>query len=326
MRILLSRTDRVGDLILSTPAIATVRKSFPHAHVTIACSVYNRVVMERNTDVDRIIALPREVKPSAFASSLRGQFDVAVALAPRIADWAIVGASQAPVRLGYTYMRRYLTRLSARRYLTRLILSHADPLLAESQPAHRVLHEVDQLLSLVAIAGADRRVRALRIDVDDADRAAVAHLPIDPITFHLGKRWFSGGSTLRSAVELVGELKAFGAPVVVTYAPECAAAANDFGVNADALAGNLTFHQWAAAFERSRCVVTVDTGATHVASAMGRPLVVAFEHRYFALSSQEWAPYRVPYVAVRKPAGESADSLRRLRAEVCEGVSRLIRA
>ena len=38
LKILLSRTDRIGDLILSTPAIATVRASFPDAHVTMVTS------------------------------------------------------------------------------------------------------------------------------------------------------------------------------------------------------------------------------------------------------------------------------------------------
>ncbi|MBV8424589.1 MAG: lipopolysaccharide heptosyltransferase family protein, partial [Candidatus Eremiobacteraeota bacterium] len=48
MNILLSRTDRVGDLILSTPAIASLRRSFPHARLTMVCSSYNRVVVEHN--------------------------------------------------------------------------------------------------------------------------------------------------------------------------------------------------------------------------------------------------------------------------------------
>ncbi|MBV9276831.1 MAG: lipopolysaccharide heptosyltransferase family protein, partial [Candidatus Eremiobacteraeota bacterium] len=47
MRILLSRTDRIGDLILSTPAIATMRASFPDAHIAIVTSAYNAVAVER---------------------------------------------------------------------------------------------------------------------------------------------------------------------------------------------------------------------------------------------------------------------------------------
>ena len=86
----------------------------------------------------------------------------------------------------------------------------------------------------------------------------------------------------------------------------------------------LPFHEWAAVFERARVVVTVDTGATHVASAVGRPTLVAFEHRYFRLNSQEWSPYGVPHVLVRKPAREDDDSLARFRDEIVSGVARLL--
>ena len=326
LRILLTRTDRVGDLVLSTPAIATVRRSFPDAHITMVCSAYNKVVMERNCDVDELMALPRGTKPSAFGSRFRDTVDLAIALAPRMQDFALVRATRAKSRIGYTYVRRYGARLSARLYLTKLAVSQADPALCEQFPTRPVLHEVDQLLEVVALAGATERVSELRVDVHDADREAVAFLPERPIIVHLGLRWFATGSTLESTLTLIREVRAFGAPVVVTYGPECAAQAAVIAGQkvADAVAGGLSFHEWAAAFERARCVVTVDTGATHVASAMRRPAVVAYEHRYFRLSSQEWAPYRVPHALIRKPADEQEASLAILRREIRGAVELLI--
>jgi hypothetical protein len=59
---------------------------------------------------------------------------------------------------------------------------------------------------------------------------------------------------------------------------------------------------------------------------MGRPTLVAFEHRYFNLNSQEWSPYGVPHVLVRKPAHAGPASLQRLRAEIVAGVARLMSA
>ncbi len=79
---------------------------------------------------------------------------------------------------------------------------------------------------------------------------------------------------------------------------------------------SLPFYEWAAVFERASVVVTVDTGATHVASAVGRPTLVAFEHKYFRLNSQEWSPYGVPHVLVRKPARADDASLARFRDEI----------
>ncbi|MDE2482213.1 MAG: glycosyltransferase family 9 protein [bacterium] len=324
MKILLSRTDRIGDLILSTPAIASVRASFPDAHVTMVTSPYNRVVMERNTDVDEIVDLPRGVKPGVFGARFHG-YDLAVALAPRAADLQLVGATRAAVRVGYTYQRRWLARLSARLYVNRMMVSVADPDLCERDPNLIVPHEVDQLLDLVALGGATTRVPRLRLDVTDDDRALVTHLPPEPIVLHLGQRWFTTGSTLASTLQLARELRDLGRPLVLSCAAECDAYAEPFEREGHMVLRSLPFHAWVALFERAGCVVTVDTGATHVASAMRRPTLVAFEHRYFRLNSHEWSPYGVPSVLVRKPEHEDDATLAQLRAEIVGGVRDLLR-
>ncbi|MBC5798424.1 MAG: glycosyltransferase family 9 protein [Candidatus Eremiobacteraeota bacterium] len=324
MNILLTRLDRVGDLVLSTPAIASVRRSWPNAHVTIVCSRYNAVVVERNPDLDAVIAT--DEIPATMGRRFRGRCDVAIALAPRTADFRLVGASRAPVRVGYTYVRRRLARLSARLYLSRLGISEADPDLSERDPSRPVRHEVDQVLDLVRLAGGTKTAHDLLLPIDDEDRAAVAAVPAGGITVHLAKRWFCQGSTFASVRLLVAELRRFGCPIVVTYGDDARAAAlelRETGV-VDALAGELAFARWAAVFEKSRLVLTVDTGATHVASAVRRPTVVLFEHRYFHLSSQEWSPYRVPSVCLRKPASDAAAGLAASRAAIVAAVGELL--
>ena len=311
-------------LILSTPAIASIRASFPGAHVTMVVSPYNRVVMERNTDVDEVLVLPREVRPQTFGRMQTG-YDLAIALAPRAIDLQLVGATRAKLRVGYTYERRWFARLTAPLYVNRLMISEADPELCEREPNRVVRHEVVQLLDLAALAGAQVRIDRLALDVSDADRVVARTLPPEPIVVHLGARWFREGSTLATALTIVERLAALG-PVVVTCARECEDVAPAFEATGRVtrLLRRLPFHQWAAVFERARVVVTVDTGATHVASAVRRPTVVAFEHRYFRLNSQEWAPYGVPHVLVRKPASEDAASLAQFRDEIVGGVATLV--
>ncbi len=164
------------------------------------------------------------------------------------------------------------------------------------------------------LGGATRRVHDLRLNLTDEDRNAIAYLPASPIVLHLGLRWFVDGSTLESTIALIREMHRFALPLVVTYAPECERYVQAIAASrsAEVLLGGLPFYRWAAVFERARAIVTVDTGATHVASAVRRPTVVVFEHRYFRLNSQEWAPYGVPSVLVRKPADESPESLAQL--------------
>ncbi len=326
MNVVLSRLDRVGDLILSTPAIASVRRSWPDAYVALVCSRHNAVVVERNPDVDAVHVLPADETPARFGRRFRGACDVAIALAPRAPDFALAGATRAPVRVGYTYVRRYVARATARLYLSRLGLSQADPALSDRLASRPVHHEVDQVNDLVRLAGGTHVSRDLVVPVDDSDRKAVAAVPGDGIAFHLAPRWFREGSTYASTVALVGALHALGRPVVVTYGDDArveAATLRQAGV-ADAVVGGLSFSQWAAVFEKSALVVTVDTGATHVASAVRRPAVVLFEHRYFNLSSQEWSPYRVPSACIRKPSSDDAAALERSRAEILVAVRRVL--
>jgi ADP-heptose:LPS heptosyltransferase len=164
------------------------------------------------------------------------------------------------------------------------------------------------------------------LPIDDNDRHAVLHVPPDGIAFQLAARWFRDGSTLASAIALLRDLREFGLPIVVTYgvdALEGASAVRAAKV-ADAVVGGVAFAQWAAIFEKSRLVVTVDTGATHVASATRRPTVVLYEHRYFQLSSQEWSPYGVPSMCLRKPATGGDAELAASRAAVLAAVEKLL--
>ena len=324
-RILLSRLDRVGDLILSTPAIATVRRAFPDAHITIACSEYNAVVVNKSPDVDAVECLPHDVKPSRFGALFLG-VDLAIALAPNAVDMRLVAATQARRRIGYTYERRYLTRAMSRIWLTDCLVSNADPGICERAPHRVVTHEVSQVLALAQRAGATEMVPDLRVVIDERDRAKVADFPPGPIIVHLGKRWTEHGSTIESLLALFRELRPLGRPLVATYgadAVDLAGAVREAGV-ADEVVGGLSFGQWAAAFERAACIVTIDTGATHVASAVKRPTVVLFEHTYFWLNSQEWSPYRVPNAVLRKPPTDAPDALQASRAEIVAAVARLL--
>ena len=292
----------------------------------MACSLHNSGVVEHNPDVDELVIVEPGEPARRIGARFRGRIDLAIALAPRTTDFELVGATRAPTRIGYTYVRRYATRLTARLHLTEVGLSEADPELCDRDPHYVVRHEVDQVLSLVTIAGGATLSHDLVLPICDEDRARVAAVPAGGIAFQLAPRWLRDGSTLESALDLMRRLRGFGLPLIATYGSDAAGFADAVRASgiADAVIGDLAFSAWAAAFEKSALVVTVDTGATHVASAVKRPTVVLFEHRYFNLSSQEWAPYRVPSVILRKPAGEDPAALADLRERVLAAVESLL--
>jgi ADP-heptose:LPS heptosyltransferase len=321
----MSRTDRLGDLILSTPAIATLRRSFPDARITLVCSRYNAVVVARSTDVDDIVEIADQT-PADVALARLTDIDLAIALAPRALDMQIVAATRAPRRIGYTYARRYLTRLVARRWLTDVLVSEADPDRADRDPSLVIRHEVEQVLALARAAGATTIVPDLAVRVDEADRAHLAAMPAGAIVVHIGKRWGQDGSTPESLEQLFVDMRSLGRPLVATFGEDGSDLAGRIAAAgvADGVMGRLPFAVWAAAFERAACVVTIDTGATHVAAAVKTPTVVLFESRYFRLNSQEWSPYRVPNAVLRKPRTDDPDALRTSRAEIVDAVASLL--
>ncbi len=106
-RILFIRLDRVGDVVLSTPAIEVLKKRFPLAELTVLARPQTVALLENNPDVDRCVVLGPGASPAERVRILGGlrrrRFDLAVdpcldwELAPALVAWA----SGARVRVGY---------------------------------------------------------------------------------------------------------------------------------------------------------------------------------------------------------------------------------
>lgn len=97
-RILLVRTDRIGDLVSITPAISVLRKNFPHAYIAVLASEYASGVLKNNPDVDEVL-----IKKD-FRSTLKlvkeKRFDTAVVFFLDLFAGALVFLARIPVRIG----------------------------------------------------------------------------------------------------------------------------------------------------------------------------------------------------------------------------------
>ena len=121
----------------------------------------------------------------------------------------------------------------------------------------------------------------------------------------LAPRWFAKNFGADAVKRLISALALKHRDVIVTYGTETQAAAVSIQTQIDSpnvkWLGNLALLHWVAVLAQSAVVVTVDTGATHVAAALRRPVVVIFEREYFRLCSQEWSPWRVSSALLTKP-------------------------
>jgi ADP-heptose:LPS heptosyltransferase len=316
--------------VLSTPAIASFRRSWPNAHIDLMVSDYNEPIVRYNPDVDALHVLPRSAtraQAQALADRLGHDADLAVALAPRTPDYRLALWSRALRRIGYVYRRRYLSRFAARFMLTQHAISEADPDLADRYPDRPVAHEVHQVLALVRLAGGDALTDALVLDVGDEARSVVSSIPSGSVGVNLAPRWFEDDFGAAASRTLIERLAAEYDDVLVTYGTDVrdAAARVRQTVTARNVVwfGEMPALEWAAAIGKCAALITVDCGAVHVAAAQGVPVVGVYERRYFRLSSQEWSPWRVPSVVLCKPPKGAATGP--IIEDVLSGVRALLR-
>lgn len=79
MKILLLQLKRIGDLILTTPAIAALRKNYPDAHITLAISNEGAELLPAISNVDHVLIARRNLRDVAMVSSVAGKrFDYCI--------------------------------------------------------------------------------------------------------------------------------------------------------------------------------------------------------------------------------------------------------
>jgi heptosyltransferase-2/heptosyltransferase-3 len=282
-RLLLIRPDHLGDLLLTTPAIAALRQSLPEAHLTLLAGPWSEAVARRGPPVDEILTLEfpgftRRPKRDPFepyrllsnaARRLRGRYDLAVILRP---DhwWGALLAAGAGIGL----------RLGYRTPSTTPLLSIAIPLPLEAHSAALSLRLAERA---AALAGGQPEPFAqpppplFRITEDE--RAWASHQRTERgqplVVLHPGSgaplkswpapRWAAVADGLAdqgAAVLLTGGPDDLDSPLLIE---------SIMRRPAGQLAGQTSFGQLAALFERASLVVGVDSGPLHLAAAVGAP-------------------------------------------------------
>ena len=54
-KLLFVRIDRIGDMVLSTPAIKALKSTYPQVEVTVLASPSNKDILKHNPHVDRVM-------------------------------------------------------------------------------------------------------------------------------------------------------------------------------------------------------------------------------------------------------------------------------
>ena len=111
-RILLLKVDHIGDLLLALPAIASLRRCWPDAELTLMCGPWNVPVARGLGVFDRIVAVDflqgradasraRVFDPSGIEAADLGTFDLAVDLRVDEDSRLLLGHVEARFKAGY---------------------------------------------------------------------------------------------------------------------------------------------------------------------------------------------------------------------------------
>jgi ADP-heptose:LPS heptosyltransferase len=276
--ILVSRTDKIGDLLCTLPVFGTLRKAFPQARLTALVSPYAQEIVRDHPWVDAVEPIAKGEGPFPLAERFRRlRADTFLGVYPRPSLAAAAWLAHIPLRVGTAY-RWYSPFFNRKVWVHR---SASDR------------HEVEYNLDLVGLLGVTLRLPRIELPLTDKDRGFAADLLKEKgvpygthyTAVHPGHRGSALNWSLERYAELAGKLLQKGHVVVLTAGPEetgiiarVTTHLKVLGVQTKPvlLIGECNLKQLAAVYEGADCFLSGSTGTMHLAAAVGTPTVSLF--------------------------------------------------
>lgn len=273
MNILIRATNWIGDAVMSLPALRAVRRRFPDAKITVLAKPWVSALYEGERSIDRVIPLDG-ANWNLIRRLRRENFDLAVLFPNSLQSAVVVRLAGVKRIVGFARDGRSL------------LLTDAIPVPKAGEVAAHQLFYYLELLRRAGLIETIPEVQEIRLDGVDDLRAKGEKLfetlqvkrPVIGVSpgaaFGSAKRWLPerfAESAARLAAELGGSVAVFGSAAEKALCGEVARAAN--GRN---FAGTTTLREFIEMTAACRVFLTNDSGAMHIASALGVPSVTVF--------------------------------------------------
>lgn len=292
--ILIIRTDRIGDVVLTTPAIKALRDAFPQARITILVSPATKDLVEGNELLDEVLMDDRHGEHRGMAGYWRlvclikrRKFDLVINYHTKKRTNLLCFLAGIPVRAGYKNNK------------FGFLLNR--PVKDERHLGNK--HEAQYCLDILREFGIEARDTTLFLPVKKdaliwADRLRLKHgLTADDriIAVHCGasdpaRQWPPANfaqviNALRS--RYAGKIILVGAPREKQASQEVAALCGGGVVD---VTGETTVAQLTALLSQCSLLISNDSGPVHIAAGVDTPVVSIFTRNQPGINPERWRP------------------------------------
>ena len=295
MNVLLIQLKRIGDLILTVPAIAALRKDFPAAKISLVAAHGSRELLPAIPGLDQtFVARGRISDAPQFFAVAKAKFDYCLDFSRTDRSAFLTLLSGAQRRITYDTIRREpLRQLSYNEFVPSQV---------------RFVHTIDHHLALLAPLGVHDVSREIHLALPAAAQARAAEiiaqerLGDDFVVLHPGsartekfwvaRRWAEVADRMSDEGRLRCVLTAGKSRMEQEHIAQIKAHLQHPIVD---LSGKLDLLSLAALLQRARLLVTIDSAPMHLAAALGTPQVALFG----PTNPFHWRPRTTPATLLR---------------------------
>lgn len=272
-RVLVVALRRLGDVLLTTPLIRSLRRAWPEAEIHVLVFADTAGILDGNPDVDRVIAMPMRptlAQSVALAARLFKRYHLAVS----------TQSGDRPTFFALLAGRRHAGPVWPGERAKRALLGH-------SVVVGEGVHRVEEMLRLADALGVARVAEVVAPAGAPAPEHAVAgpYAVIHAAPMFRYKQWTRDGWRA-----LAQALVQRGLTVVATGGPADRAYLDEVWrdvPNVRRLDGHLRWPEIAALAAGARVYIGPDTSVTHLAAATGCPTVAL----YGPTDPRLWGPW-----------------------------------
>lgn len=290
-KILLIRTDRIGDVVLTTPIIKILKTHFPNSLISFMTRPETKDIVEGNPYLDEIIIYDQQnqhrgiLKTILFSLNLRKKkFDVVIIFNPKKRIHWMSYLATIPMRIGYHKKHGFLLthRLEDKKgegkkseaFYNEDLLSFLEIPSSQCRELYFPLHEkakkvVDSFLKL-------HQVTTPFVVINVSSGCSSKSWPIQNFSSLCEKLY----ERFKIKIIIIGKKEACEKIKLMSQLP-LISIAETFGLT-----------ELGYLLKRAALHISNDTGPMHIASAVGIPVISIFGRSHPGLGPQRWAPLK----------------------------------